>query len=101
MYILITAASSSSAHKLKSQLNAENIILGDYRDLPTIMLANLAMIKLPNPSSLSYAHEMLTLCLDKQIDAIYPLEENEQLCLQQAAQLFIEFGITLNSGYEL
>ena len=98
MFTLITAATSARAYKLKNSLNTENIILGDYLELPTIMLKNSAMIKLPHPNSTSYAHEMLTLCLDKQIDTIYPLGENERLLLDEAKQLFNEYGIEIVHG---
>jgi hypothetical protein len=93
MYTLITAATLAQAHKLKNSLDPENIILGDYLELPAVMLKNSSMIKLPNPASASYAHEMLTLCLDKQIEIIYPLQDNELTLLQEAEQLFREYGI--------
>jgi len=95
MYTLITAATSAPAHKLKNSLDPENIIMGDYLELPAIMLKNSNMIKLPNPASASYAHEMLTLCLDKQIETIYPLHDNELNLLNEAQQLFREYGIKI------
>ena len=95
MNILITAANSAAAYRLKNQLNSENIILGDYNELPDVMLKSGKMIKLPNPASVAYAHEMLTLCLDKDITAVYPLNENEQVLLNEAAQLFKEYNIDI------
>jgi hypothetical protein len=44
MNILITAANSAEAHKLKNQLKADNIILGDYQELPAFMLKSANMI---------------------------------------------------------
>jgi hypothetical protein len=103
MYTLITAAATSKAYKLKNQLDAENIILGDYNELPAIMLANAKMVQLPNPTSPSYTHEMLTLCLDKQIDKVYALRAEEKALLNAASQLFKEYGIGAFSetGHEL
>jgi hypothetical protein len=95
MYALITAAATSQAYRLKNQLNAENIILGDYNELPAIMLVNSKLLQLPNPSSASYTHEMLTLCLDKQIEKVYALREEEYATLNKARQLFNEYGIEL------
>jgi hypothetical protein len=95
MYTLITAATSAQAYKLKNSLDPEHVILGDYLELPAIMLKNSNMIKLPNPASASYAHEMLTLCLDKQIETIYPLHDNELNLLNEAQQLFREYGIKI------
>jgi len=91
MNILITAATSAEAHKLKNQLANDTIILGDYTELPAFM----KIIKLPNPASMSYAHEMLTLCLDKGIEKVYALGEEEQRLLSEAEQLFVEYGIEL------
>ena len=91
MNILITAATSAEAHKLKNQLTDDNVILGDYAGLPAFM----KIVKLPNPASASYAHEMLTLCLDKGIERIYALQEEEHALLKEAEQLFGEYGIEL------
>jgi hypothetical protein len=95
LYTLITAASSAQAYKLKNQLSIEAVLLGDYVELPAFMLSNAHMIKLPNPVSAAYTHEMLTLCLDKQIDTVYALKEQEQALLKQAEQLFNEYGISI------
>ena len=95
MNILITAANSAAAYRLKNKLNSDTIILGDYNELPDVMLKSGKMIKLPNPASVAYAHEMLTLCLDKDITAVYPLNENEHALLNEAAQLFKEYNIDI------
>ena len=93
MYTLITAANSAEAYKLKNTLNTENIILGDYLELPAFMLNSGNMIRLPNPKSTAYASEMLTLCLDKEIDTIYPIRDDERVLLNQAELLFGEYGV--------
>jgi hypothetical protein len=93
MSILITAATSAQAYKLKNELNSTNIILGDYLELPAFMLKADNMVKLPNPKSAAYAHEMLTLCLDKGVDTIYALKPEELASLVTAEQLFNEYGI--------
>ena len=95
MKILITAATSAEAHKLKNQLNADDVILGDYLELPAFMLKNADMVKLPNPASPSYTHEMLTLSLDKEVNKIYALRDEENKLLQESKQLFNEYGIVL------
>ncbi|MDR3695905.1 hypothetical protein [Mucilaginibacter sp.] len=95
MYTLITAATSAQAYQLKNSLNSADIILGDYLELPAIMLKNANMIKLPNPASASYVHEMLTLCLDKQIKTVYAIRDSELTLLAEAGQLFSEYGIKI------
>lgn len=102
MYTLITGAATSMAYKVKNSLHNENIILGDYAELPKTMLSKM-MIQLPNPASPAYTHEMLALCLDRKIDHIYPLKQEEQSQLNAAKQLFVEYGIAItpSSGHEL
>lgn len=96
MNILITAANSAEAYQLKSKMTADTVILGDYLDLPEVMLKTGKMIRLPNPESVSYTHEMLTLCLDKNIDSVYPLRAEEAKLLKESEQLFNEYNITIN-----
>jgi hypothetical protein len=102
MYTLITGASTSMAYRIKKSLATEKIILGDYAELPSTMLSKM-MIQLPNPASSSYTHEMLALCLDKEIDHIYSLKAEEQSQLTTAIQLFNEYGIAVTpaSSHEL
>ena len=99
MYTLITAAASSQAYQLKSKLDSASVILGDYLELPKFMLATANMIQLPDPKTIAYAHEMLTLCLDKEISIIYVLREEEHALLNEAAQLFNEFGIEIVDNF--
>jgi hypothetical protein len=95
MNILITSALSAQAHQLKGKINAGHIILGDYNDLPAFMLAQGKMIKLPGPQSTSYAHQMLTLCLDNEIDILYVLDDKEAVILLESKQLFAEYNIDI------
>ena len=96
MNILITSANSVAAHQLKNKLNADNVILGDYMELPEFMVQSGKMIRLPNPGSMAYSHEILTLCLDKNIEKIYPLREEEAVLLKEAKQLFNEYNIEIH-----
>jgi hypothetical protein len=96
MSILITAANSAQAYRLKSLLGkSENVFLGDYMDLPELMVKNGTMLKTPRPDSPSYAHEMLTLCLDNGINMVFPLRQAELLPLAEARVLFLEFDVQL------
>jgi hypothetical protein len=94
MNVLITAATSAEAHRLKNQLSADNVILGDYQEMPAFM----QIVKLPNPASASYTHEMLTLCLDRGIEIVYALQDEEYSNLRAAEQLFTEFEIILRNN---
>lgn len=95
MKILITSATSVAAHQLKNKLEANEVVLGDYMDLPDFMIQSGKMIRLPDPKSTSYSHQMLTLCLDSSIEKIYPLRKEEAILLQEAEQLFKEYNIDI------
>ena len=95
MSTLITSANSAAAYQLKSKLNADEVILGDYEELPALMVKSGKMIQLPNPKSASYSHQMLTLCLDKGIKTVYPLREEEATLLKESDQLFREYDINI------
>ena len=102
MKILITKATSSEAHRLKSKFNADDVLLGDYTDLPDFMLKSGAMIRLPKPEADTYTHEMLTLCLDNNITRLCALGDEEYKVLIIAVQLFNEYGIEiLNTTHEI
>jgi hypothetical protein len=94
--VLITAASTAKAYQIKGTIEADHIILGDYEELPEVMVKAGKMIKLPNPKSASYMHEMLALCLDKGITQIYPLRNIEMQLLKEAQLLYDEYGININ-----
>lgn len=97
MYTLITAATSSEAYRLKNKLPSENIILGDYLELPGFLIQAGKALQLPDPAQNSYTHQVLALCLDKQIDTIYPLRQPEELALIAARQLFAEYSIQIKA----
>ncbi|HEX3384125.1 MAG TPA: hypothetical protein VHS53_02995 [Mucilaginibacter sp.] len=93
MYTLITAANSAQAYRLKTRLGADNIVLGDYLDLPDIMVRSGKMLRLPDPHNPSYPHQMLALCLDKNISQVHVLRKEEAGQLLNAKTLFSEYGI--------
>ena len=93
MFTLITAANSAQAYGLKSKLDTDNVLMGDYLDLPEIMVTSGKILKLPDPQDASYTHQMLALCLDKNIDKVYALRKTEIELLLQAKTLFYEYCI--------
>lgn len=76
--------------------------MGDHMDLPDFMLKPGKLIRLPDPKSVSYTHEMLTLCLDMGVEAIYLFRQTEIDLLLKAQILFNEYHIKiLVEGNEL
>ncbi len=84
------------AHQLKNKLNTPDILLGDYAELPALMITTGSMLVLPDPADTAYAHKMLTLCLDKQVETVYALQQKEYALLCEAGLLFNEYGITID-----
>ena len=101
MSILITSGTSAKAHRLKTLLSTEKIILGDHADIPAFMLQPGKMIKLPNPASDTYTHEMLTIGLVNNIKQLYVVDQQEYHILALATQLFDEYGIQILNGNEI
>jgi hypothetical protein len=94
MNVLITAALTAQAHKLKQLLTEEaTFIYADQDDLPAFMRKENKFVCIPEGSSPSFAHELLTLCLDLQIGYVYPLRREEIIALAEARQLFEEYNI--------
>jgi hypothetical protein len=96
--ILITAANAAPAYKLKNKLNADDVIMGDHMDLPDFMLKPGKLVRLPNPVSSSYTHEMLALCLDLGVEQVYLFREQELELIKQSEILFNEYNITIFAG---
>ena len=98
MYTLITGAASAKAYRLKNTLGTKEIMLGDYMDLPDVLVQSGKIIALPNPENAAFTHQMLALCLDKAINKIYVLREEEKVLLLNAKQLFTEYDIQIEAA---
>jgi hypothetical protein len=95
MFTLITAASTAAAYQLKNSLNSENVLIGDFLELPALLVKSGKMLALPDPENSSYTHQMLALCLDKNIDKVYALRKEEIELLLASKQLFHEYDIAI------
>jgi len=100
VYTLITAASSAKAHQFKNQLQTQHVLLGDYLDLPEVMIKAGKMVILPDPRKEAYPHQMLAFCLDNNVNAIYVLRSEEAQALAPAGQLFKEYDIDIIASYD-
>lgn len=98
MHILITAAATAEAYRFKNALAREDVILGDYTELPDVLVRSGKVITLPSPKNAAYTHQMLALCLDKAINCVYVLREEEKELLLNAKQLFWEYDIQIETA---
>ncbi len=84
--ILITAANNALAYELAWLLKNQQIELADLDH---------QKYKIPNSVSASFAHELLSFCLDNHIQTVFPLNFKEIEPLSKSKVLFGEFGINL------
>jgi hypothetical protein len=97
---LITGASTAKAHQIKKDLTNQPVLLGDYADLPEVMIKSGRMLKLPNPQAETYPHQMLAFCLDNHVNTVYLLNTAEADQLKPAELLFDEYGIKLIAAHD-
>jgi hypothetical protein len=98
VYTLITAAATAQAYRLKNALSRNEVMLGDYMELPDLLVRSGKVITLPSPENGAYTHQMLALCLDKAINSVYVLREKEKELLLNAKQLFWEYDIQIETA---
>ncbi|WP_036691877.1 hypothetical protein [Pedobacter glucosidilyticus] len=84
--VLITAASNANAYQLAYHLPHHEILFADTEGQKIII---------PDGNKSSFAHELLSLCLDLDITLVFPLKLSEQKALAEAKVLFEEYGISL------
>ena len=86
MKILITTSKHFASFQLALLLKNQDVLFGDnFDDFPTV-------------KSNSLAHQMLTFCLDHQIQRVFPLQFEEVSELRKSLVLFDEFGIEIMLG---
>lgn len=91
--VLITAGTSALAIKLKNKLQSNfDVYLGEELSaIPSVLAKN--YIVTPSASSQSYAHSIIKIALDYNIEIILPLKVEEIKKLSLSITLFEEYGI--------
>lgn len=95
MVALITGAASAAAFRIKRLLDFDRVIFADHLDLPQSIFKETRFLQIPAGTSSSFAHQLLKLCLDNQVDMVFPLRKDELQPLAEAKVLFGEYGIRL------
>lgn len=94
MKILITAAATAQAYQLERTLEeGQEVCFADSAELPDFMFQNKKFIRIPKGDAPSFAHELLTVCLDHDITRVFPLRSEEVIALSESKVLFSEYGI--------
>jgi hypothetical protein len=90
---LITAASESAAFRLARLFSEKVLFFGSIEEIPNI--GDTKFIKIPSAKSSSFSHELLKICLDNEINEVYPLVLDEIIELSSSRILFEEYNIKI------
>lgn len=95
MKTLITGGKSAQALKVSKAFAADNLILADYGSIPAFTSAKYQLISLGDRNDTVIAHNLLTHCLDLQVECLVPLYDFELDPLLRSVLLFEEFNIKI------
>ncbi len=90
---LITCGQHPGVYFLEKWFPAFDFIYGDASFIAQISSSQ--QVLLPPVSQADYIHELLNICLDKQINAVFAMAFAEQELLAEVVELFSEFNINL------
>lgn len=93
MKTLITGGKSAQALKLLKAFTGDQVILADYGETPSFSSAQYQFIGLGEKNEETIAHNLLTVCLDQEIDRLIPLHIFELEAVVKSLILFEEFNI--------
>lgn len=93
MKTLITGGKSAQALKLLKAFTADQVILGDYGEIPSYISAQYQFTSLGERNDDTIAHNLLNTCLDQGIDRLLPIYDFELEAVAKSAILFEEFNI--------
>lgn len=95
MKILITGGNSATAFKLTKAFKNYSILLADYGVVPDFSYENTQIKSMGVLQGDSVVHQLLSFCLDHEIDLLLPLHQNEIIELHKSINLFNEFNVQL------
>ena len=90
---LITCGQNSGVYFLEKWFPKFDFVYGDASFIAQISAAQ--QLVLPKVSQSDYIHELLNICLNQQINAVFAMSFSEQELLAEATELFSEFNINL------
>lgn len=90
---LVTCGGNPGVYFLEKWLPGFEFVYGDASFITQI--SETQQLVLPKVSQADYIHELLNICLDKQIESVFAMSFAEQELLSEATELFSEFNINL------
>ena len=92
--LLITFGTRPLAQRISKMLQDKfEILFSTSEEVPSFLASN--YLKIPTGVNPTYAHEILKLSLDRQVDHVLPLGLSEIQTISEAKILFEEYGIQL------
>ena len=91
---LVTCGQNPGVYFLEKWFPQLEFIYGDASFIAQILASQ--QVILPKVSEADYIHQLLNICLDQQIDAVFAMSFAEQELLAEATELFSEFNIKLH-----
>lgn len=92
-HILITYGTRPLAQRLQRFVQQHLVSFASCEEIPSVFASKYHSI--PHPANPVFAHELLKLSLDLNIDYILPLHPNELTTLKDTQVLFDEYGIQI------
>ena len=93
MKTLITGGKSAQALKLLKAFTGDQVVLGDYGDMPAFISSQYQMMDLGPRNDDTIAHNLLNACLDQEAGRLLPIYRFELEAIVKSAVLFEEFNI--------
>lgn len=93
MRTLITGGKSAQALKLLKAFSGDQVILGDYGDMPSFVSVQYQLMDLGPRNDDTIAHNLLNACLDQEADRLLPIYSFELEAVIKSSVLFEEFNI--------
>lgn len=95
--VLITQGIRPFAQRVARELLPleTTITFGSADEMPDVLINTGNYLRIAQPKTAAFVHEMLKICLDHAVDALIPLGRSELLPLAEARQLFAEYGIAI------
>ncbi len=94
--VLITQGTRPFAQRVAKLLSAQRVVwFGAADEIPDVLLRMDSYLKIPRADAQAFAHEILKICLDHEIEILIPLGEHELYPMAEARQLFSEYGIAI------
>lgn len=94
--VLITQGMRPFAHRVAKKLSTACIpLFGSAEEIPYVLINGGNFTTIPPANAPAFIHEVLKICLDREISAVIPLGAQELYPMAEARQLFSEYGVDI------